>query len=97
MTQLDCSGLPLVTAERPDALVIATGATPYVPDLPGADEAHVVTAWQVLSGAVNVGASVVIADWRSDWIGLGVAERLAAAGSRVRLCVNGTHAGETLQ
>ena len=87
----------LVAAERPDALVIATGATPYVPDLPGADEAHVVTAWQVLSGAVNVGASVVIADWRPDWIGLGVAERRAAAGSRVRLCVNGTHAGETLQ
>jgi pyruvate/2-oxoglutarate dehydrogenase complex dihydrolipoamide dehydrogenase (E3) component len=51
----------------------------------------------VLAGEVNVGASVVIADWRSDWIGLGLAEQFAAAGSRVRLCVTGTHAGETLQ
>ena len=61
----------LVAAEHPDALVISTGATPYVPDLPGADEAHVVTAWQVLTGEVNVGASVVVADWRCDWVGAG--------------------------
>lgn len=87
----------LVTRIQPDAVVVATGAVPYIPDLPGHEEAHVVTAWQVLSGEVNVGSSVVVADWRSDWIGLGLAERLAAAGSRVRLCVNGTHAGETLQ
>lgn len=87
----------LVARKQPDAVVVATGALPYVPELPGREEAHVVTSWQVLAGEVNVGASVVIADWRSDWIGLGLAEQFAAAGSRVRLCVTGTHAGETLQ
>ena len=95
------TGQPVTSAlldkAQPDALVIATGAQPYIGEIPGRDEAHVVTAWQVLLGEVNVGASVVIADWRSDWIGLGLAERLAAAGSRVRLCVTGTHAGESLQ
>jgi NADPH-dependent 2,4-dienoyl-CoA reductase/sulfur reductase-like enzyme len=40
---------------------------------------------------------VVIADWRCDWIGLGLAEKLARDGCRVRLCVTGICAGETIQ
>jgi hypothetical protein len=49
----------------------------------------------VLQGA-NVGARVVIADWRCDWVGLGLAERLARNGSQVRLAVNGTMAGASI-
>ena len=64
--------LALVEEENPDAVVVATGATPRIPSLEGADEAHVVDAWQVLKGEANVGSSVVVADWRADWIGLGV-------------------------
>ena len=56
-----------------------------------------VTAWDLLRDQANVGASVVIADWRCDWIGIGLAEKLASAGCRVRLCVNGAMAGESLQ
>ena len=41
--------------------------------------------------------SVVIADWRGDWIGLGLAEMLAKSGRRVRLCANGSLIGEALQ
>ena len=40
---------------------------------------------------------MVIADWRCDWIGLGVAEQLAQDGCRVRLCVNGMMPGQTIQ
>jgi 2,4-dienoyl-CoA reductase-like NADH-dependent reductase (Old Yellow Enzyme family) len=86
----------LVDELAPDAVIIATGGTPRVPKLEGLDSAHAVTAWAVLKGEVNVGASVVIADWRADWIGLGLAEKLALSGCRVRLCVEGTMAGETL-
>ena len=57
----------------------------------------VIDAWQVLRSEANVGGSVVIADWRGDWTGLGLAEYLAAAGRRVRLAVNGFAAGEALQ
>ena len=39
---------------------------------------------------------VVVADWRCDWIGPGLAERLTRAGAQVTLAVNGTHAGESL-
>ncbi len=87
----------LVEAEAPDAVIVATGATPRHPPIEGAADGHVVDAWQVLRDEVNVGASVVVADWRCDWIGLGLAERLARAGCRVRLAVNGTMAGQTLQ
>jgi 2,4-dienoyl-CoA reductase-like NADH-dependent reductase (Old Yellow Enzyme family)/thioredoxin reductase len=91
-----------VTAEllrdaAPDAVILATGARPYLPEIPGAEEAQVLTAWELLDGGANPGGSVVIADWRCDWIGLGLAEMLAANGCRVRLCVNGQMAGETLQ
>ncbi len=80
-----------------DAIVMATGALPYVPDVDIADEVHAVNAWQVLNGEVNPGASVVIADWRCDWVGLGLAEKLARDGSHVRLCVDGEMAGQNLQ
>src|SRR3954452_947560 len=79
-----------------DAVVIATGARPHWPSLEGRDSAHCVDAWQVLEGRVNVGSSVVIADWRADWIGLGLAEKLAREGCTVRLCVDGLMAGETI-
>ncbi len=87
----------LIAEKAPDAIVVATGAAPYRPAIEGADEAHVVDAWQVIQEEANVGASVVIADWRCDWIGLGLAEKLARDGCHVRLCVNGNMAGESIQ
>jgi len=86
----------LVEREKPDVVVVATGARPYQPEIEGAETAHLVTAWQVLKGEANVGASVAIADWRCDWIGLGLAEKLARDGCRVRLLVDGLHAGQRL-
>ncbi len=87
----------LIEREAPDAVVVATGARPHRPALEGAEAAQVVDAWQVLRDEANVGASVVIADWRCDWIGLGLAERLARAGCHVRLYVNGYMPGQTIQ
>ena len=86
----------LIEAEAPDAIVLATGGTSFTPEIEGASEAHVVTAWQVLEGKANVGARAVIADWRCDWVGLGLAERLARDGCHVRLAVNGMTAGQTI-
>jgi 2,4-dienoyl-CoA reductase-like NADH-dependent reductase (Old Yellow Enzyme family)/thioredoxin reductase len=87
----------MVRREAPDAVIVATGARPYAPELEGREEAHMVEAWDVLAGRTNVGASVVIADWRCDWIGIGLADMLASAGSRVTLCINGAMAGESMQ
>ncbi|MDY0885541.1 FAD-dependent oxidoreductase [Dongia soli] len=84
----------LVEAEKPDVVIIATGAQPRTPEIEGAETAHVVNAWQVIRNEVNIGASVLIADWRCDWIGLGLAEKLARSGCRVRLAVDGYMAGQ---
>ncbi len=87
----------LVAREAPDAIVLATGAVPYRPTIEGEEEAHIVDAWQVIRGEANVGASVAIADWRCDWVGLGLAEKLARDGCRVRLYANGNMPGQTIQ
>lgn len=85
-----------ILAQSHDAVILATGATPYMP--PGDFErAHVVTAWEVLQNKANVGHAVIVADWRCDWVGPGVAELLAAQGCAVRLCVNGEMAGAKIQ
>ncbi len=87
----------LIDEEGPDAVIVATGATPYRPAVEGAEAGHMVDAWQVLRGEANVGSRVVVADWRRDWIGIGIAEKLARDGCHVRLAVNGMGAGEALQ
>ena len=87
----------LIEAEKPDAVIIATGATPYLPELDISEETHAADAWQILKGDVKPGASVVVADWRCDWVGMGLAEKLAREGSQVRLCVDGEMAGQNLQ
>lgn len=84
----------LVAAAGPDAIVLATGARPQLPVIEGLEEAHVVDSWAVLRGEANVGQSAVVWDWRSDWVGLGLAQMLAQSGCRVRLAVNGIVAGE---
>ena len=84
-------------AEMPDAVILATGAQPYLPAFEGREQAHVITAWDLLCGRANVGTSVVIADWKSDWIGLGLAEELTKSGCAVTLCTNAAMAGESLQ
>ena len=86
----------LVEREQPDHVIIATGAEPYWPAFEQGGELQVVDAWQVLRGEVELGRSVVVVDWRCDWIGPGIAERLVRAGHAVQLAVNGTHCGENL-
>lgn len=86
----------LIEQLDPDAVIVATGALPFEPDMVRDGEIQVVNAWQVLQGDVAVGSSVLVTDWRSDWIGIGVAEQLARKGCSVRLAVNGRMAGETI-
>lgn len=49
-----------IEAEQPDHVVVATGAVPAVPPIPGVDLPHVVQAWDVLADKVITGERVVI-------------------------------------
>jgi len=49
-----------VVEGKPDAVVIATGGTPLMPDIPGIDKSNVVTAQDVLSGEAKAAQNVVI-------------------------------------
>jgi len=52
--------LDMLAAEKPDAIVIATGATPIRPPIPGIEGGNVVYAPDVLTGQVETGARVVV-------------------------------------
>src|SRR6185437_8206944 len=86
----------MIAAAAPDAALIATGAKPYLPEFPREGALQIVDAWEVLHARVEVGHSVVVVDWRADWIGIGIAEHLAKLGRSVRLAVGSIVAGETL-
>jgi 2,4-dienoyl-CoA reductase-like NADH-dependent reductase (Old Yellow Enzyme family) len=46
---------------NPDVVILATGARPLIPDIPGIDKSHVATAEDVLTGRLKVGKKVVVA------------------------------------
>jgi 2,4-dienoyl-CoA reductase (NADPH2) len=50
----------LLDREKPEAVILATGAKPIMPPIPGADLGHVVQAWDVLQGEPAPGRSVVV-------------------------------------
>jgi 2,4-dienoyl-CoA reductase-like NADH-dependent reductase (Old Yellow Enzyme family) len=90
--------LAAVQEEAPDFVVVATGARPYRPPLEVLGDPWIADAWQVISDpAVAPPGHIVVVDWRSDWVGIGTARLLAAAGHRVTLAVRGYAAGEGLQ
>jgi len=49
-----------VDREKPEVVIVATGAEPAIPGIKGADRPNVVLAWDVLSGKADTGKEVVI-------------------------------------
>jgi NADPH-dependent 2,4-dienoyl-CoA reductase/sulfur reductase-like enzyme len=74
-----------VVAQAPDAVIVATGATARVPDLPGIDLPHVTTTVDVLLGRVTPGRRVVVVDEDGHYAGPTTADLLAGRGCQVTL------------
>ncbi|AIG98132.1 NADH:flavin oxidoreductase, Old Yellow Enzyme family [Archaeoglobus fulgidus DSM 8774] len=70
-----------VLAENPDVAVIAVGASPLIPPIPGVENA--VTAFDVLAGRAEVGNSVVVIG--GGGVGCDVAAELANEGKKVTI------------
>lgn len=76
-------GIQTVKEISPDVLVISTGSVPFIPEMKGIHEGHVVTAPDVLIGRQSVGDKVVILG--GGRVGCETAEFLALQGKQIVL------------
>ncbi|MCK4791000.1 MAG: FAD-dependent oxidoreductase, partial [Desulfobacteraceae bacterium] len=49
-----------IIQDNPDAVIVATGAIPLIPDIPGIKSGSVCTAWEVLEGKKKIKEKVVL-------------------------------------
>ena len=73
-----------ILAENPQAVVVATGSEPYLPEIPGAEGRNVLNVDDVLNGA-ETGERVVIVDTQGTAPASVVAEFLADQGKQVEI------------
>lgn len=71
----------LVAKMKPDVVIVATGAVPIIPDIPGVERAAI--AVDVLLGKIKVGKEVVVAG--GGLVGCETALHLAANGEKVTI------------
>lgn len=79
-----------------DAVVLASGARPYRPQLPANMAVAVIDAWETIRNPDGVAGPALVADWGGGWDGLDSAERLAGAGIGVTLACAAPTPGETV-
>lgn len=79
------AGVEEVLALDPDAVIVATGSTPYKPDLPGAEGRNVVSTWDVLQDGDVLGDTVVVVDTQGRPEGPTVAEYIVDMGKKVEI------------
>lgn len=86
----------MILAEKPDIIVLATGGSPHVHQLPawGYDEGLAVSAWDILSGRVAPGQNVLVYDTMSTHAGAGVADFMATRGSAVEIVTPDVKVGD---
>ncbi|MGE5583936.1 MAG: FAD-dependent oxidoreductase [Bacillota bacterium] len=75
--------LDAIRTEKPDVVVVATGARPARVNVPGADRPNVVMSWDVLTGKATVGRKVAIIG--GGLVGCETAEHLAEKGHEVTI------------
>ena len=89
----------LINAEKPDAVIVATGAEPIQPAIPGAGLPNVVQAWDVLQNKAHVGRKVVVVGGGAVGVetALFLAEKGTLSGDAVKfLLVNRAEDPDTL-
>ncbi len=86
-----------INALSPDAVVIATGATPRTPnDIPGIDLPHVVQGWDVMQGKATTGNRVAIISMEDSYETPCVAEYLTERGKQVEVFSKSVHLGSDI-
>ncbi|GAC1422726.1 MAG: NADH:flavin oxidoreductase [Ktedonobacteraceae bacterium] len=77
----------MLEREKPDAVILATGSLPLLPQVPGADLPHVATVWQVLQGEKQFqpGDNILVFDQMGFHQATSTAELLAEKGGNVEI------------
>ena len=83
----------MIKAQKPDAVVVATGSYPLIPEFPGVGQDNVVEARDVLTGKANAGERVVVLAGNHHIQPLSVADFLASRGRKVEIVTEEYHAG----
>jgi 2,4-dienoyl-CoA reductase-like NADH-dependent reductase (Old Yellow Enzyme family)/thioredoxin reductase len=73
----------MLSGEKPDAVIVATGTLPLVPDWPGAENSGALSVDAVLSGRAEVGKRVLVVG--AGGIGAETADYLSEMGKEVTL------------
>lgn len=81
------ASVDIILSLSPDVVIVATGAEPLIPDIPGLTNGNVVKAIEVLAGRANVGESVVVLG--GAVVGCETAQILAAKGKNVTVTRRG--------
>ena len=86
-----------IEALSPDAVVIATGSVPRVPDgVAGLDLPHVVQGWDVLRGTAKTGDRIALVSQEDYYETPTIAEYLAHKGKQVEVFHKSTHLGSEI-
>ncbi len=72
-----------VTKERPDAIIVATGALPLFPEIPGLNRERLFTPEEALEGERPMGEKIIVIG--GGMVGCEVAEYLAGKGKQVTI------------
>ncbi len=75
----------MVLALDPDAVIVASGSLPRAPEFAGADQPNLVQGWDVLAGAAETGARVVVVSEDDGMETPSIADFLAAQGKHVEI------------
>lgn len=89
----------ILDTEKPDTVIMATGASPIVPPIPGVELPHVVQAWDVLLGKVSTGSKVVVVGGGAVGVetAMFLAEKGTLSGEAIKfLLINKAETPETL-
>ncbi len=85
-----------IAAERPDAVIVATGSTPNPYAIPGGDGPEVADVTDILSGRVEPGKRVLVIDRLGFHEAASAAEYMADQGCEVEVVTQTLYAGQDL-
>ena len=87
------AGVGDILAERPDAVVVATGSSAFRPEVIGNHRRHVLTAREVIQGNAAVGENVLVVDTLGRAEAPTVAELIADMGRKVEIVTGLAYVG----